>query len=126
MILVDMCRELHRQILPDLRHPCRPRLCNPLQHRQGDRPTALEDQRDLHGLTFTRLVNTVPFKRFLRGTPQKWLVYVIENPNRKWMMTGGSPVETSSHFYGIMEDPGSTARSCGNLHGLVGKSRGNH
>ena len=26
------------------------------------------------------------------GTPNSWMVFVRGNPNRKWMMTGGSPI----------------------------------
>ena len=34
-----------------------------------------------------------------RGTPiDRWLVYVVETPNLKWMMTGGSPVSGNPHM----------------------------
>ena len=26
------------------------------------------------------------------GYPNSWMVFVMENPNLKWMMTGGTPV----------------------------------
>ena len=26
------------------------------------------------------------------GVPKKWMVYFMEHPNRKWMMTGGTPM----------------------------------
>ena len=34
------------------------------------------------------------------GVPRnRWMVYFMENPTRKWMMTGGTPMtqETTSH-----------------------------
>ena len=33
----------------------------------------------------------VAFKR-LKGVPQKWMVFGRENPNLKWMMTGGTSI----------------------------------
>ena len=33
-----------------------------------------------------------------RGT-QKWLVFVRDNPNLKWMITGGSPISGNLHVF---------------------------
>ena len=33
------------------------------------------------------------------GTP-KWLVYFMENPNLKWMITGGNPILGNLHIIG--------------------------
>ena len=30
--------------------------------------------------------------------PHSWMVYVMENPNPKWMMTGGTPVYGNPHI----------------------------
>ena len=32
------------------------------------------------------------------GDAPKWLVYKMENPNPKWMMTGGTPVSGNLHM----------------------------
>ena len=31
------------------------------------------------------------------GTPT-WMVFVRENPNEKWMMTGGTPISGNLHI----------------------------
>ena len=32
------------------------------------------------------------------GYPHSWMVYFMENPNLKWMMTGGSPIAGNLHM----------------------------
>ena len=32
------------------------------------------------------------------GYPQFWMVYFMENPNLKWMMTGGTPILGNLHI----------------------------
>ena len=32
------------------------------------------------------------------GGAPKWLVYFLENPNLKWMMTGGTPISGKPHI----------------------------
>ena len=45
------------------------------------------DNGDYYGSNFNLGVSIV------MGVPQaRWLVYFVENPNLKWMMTGGTPI----------------------------------
>ena len=34
-----------------------------------------------------------------RGIPNNWLVYFMENPNRKWMMNSGTPISGNLQMY---------------------------
>ena len=36
---------------------------------------------------------------FHRGIPNNWLVYFMENPNRKWMMNRGTPISGNLQMY---------------------------
>ena len=48
-----------------------------------------------HGCcTFFRLTWGFP----QMGVPTSWMVYFMENPNRKWMMTRGTPISGNLHF----------------------------
>ena len=35
----------------------------------------------------------------INGDIPKWLVFVRENPTKKWMMTGGTPIYGNHHIY---------------------------
>jgi len=40
----------------------------------------------------------------INGVAQKWLVYFMENPKLKWMITGGIPISGNQQFFGIRQD----------------------
>jgi hypothetical protein len=35
----------------------------------------------------------------INGDTQKWVVYFMENPKRKWLRTGGTPILGNLHIY---------------------------
>ena len=35
------------------------------------------------------------------GYPHSWMVFFMENPNLKWMMTGGTPMTQETPISGI-------------------------
>ena len=39
------------------------------------------------------------YKPFLEmGVPNSWMVYVMENPHKEWMISRGSPILGNLHF----------------------------
>ena len=36
-----------------------------------------------------------------RGSTPKWMVYFMENPNLKWMITGGTPILGNGGFLSL-------------------------
>ena len=37
------------------------------------------------------------------GTPNSWMVYIIEHPSKKWMISGGTPISGHLHILIIYE-----------------------